>query len=120
MMSNIKSARSGELKTQQQRKLTSVYAMSITVVAKCQAVSAEAAEKIAAALNAEGAKFAQEGVDFTVTRIFADADAVKGGSHLLQTQLTVAYSESEAYVKQKELATTLVVGGPEGFVIEKS
>lgn len=52
--------------------------MPITVVAKCKAVSAEAAEKIAAALTADGAKFAQDGIDFTVTRVFADADAVKG------------------------------------------
>ena len=52
--------------------------MSITVVAKCKAVSAEAAQQIAAALSAEGAQFAQDGVNFTVTRVFDDADAVKG------------------------------------------
>lgn len=52
--------------------------MSITVVAKCKAVSAEAAEKIAAVLTEEGVQFAQDGIDFTVTRVFADADAVKG------------------------------------------
>lgn len=52
--------------------------MSITVTAKCKAVSAEAAEKIAASLTAEGAKFTQDGLNFTVVRVFEDADAVKG------------------------------------------
>lgn len=93
--------------------------MSITVVAKCKAVSAEAAEKIAAVLTEEGVQFAQDGIDFTVTRVFADADAVKGRPSN-KAALTPAYSESEAYQKQRELATQLVEGGPEGFVIEKS
>lgn len=54
--------------------------MAITVTATFKAVSAEAAEKIAASLTAEGIKFTQDGIAFTVVREFEDADAVKGES----------------------------------------
>lgn len=57
--------------------------MAITATAKFTAVSAEAAEKIAADLTAEGAKFTQDGLTFTVVREFEDADAMKGTSLIL-------------------------------------
>lgn len=56
--------------------------MAITVTGKFKAISAEAAERLAASISAEGAnvKCTQDGLNFTVAREFENEEALKGKS----------------------------------------